>query len=56
MMFQRRKLHDDLFLVFIIVLKPGKAGQPGTWLIRGWNRAGLKKRGSQKPDRPDRLP
>jgi hypothetical protein len=43
MMFQRRKLHDDLFPVFIIVLKPGQTGQPETRLTQGWNRAGLKK-------------
>jgi hypothetical protein len=53
MMFQRRKLHDDLFPVFIIVLKPGQAGQLGTRLTWGWNRAGLKKRQSKtRPTRP----
>jgi len=53
MIFQRRKLHDDLFPVFIIVLKSGQAGQPGTRLTWGWNRAGLKKRQSKtRPTRP----
>jgi hypothetical protein len=52
MMFQRRKLHDDLFPVFIIVLKPGQAGQPGTRLTWGWNRAGLKKKAVKNPTDP----
>ena len=39
-----------LYIIYIIVLKPGPAGRPETRPTRGWNRAGLKKnRGRKNP-------
>jgi hypothetical protein len=36
------------FSIYIIVLKPGPAGRPGTRLTQDWNRAKLKKKQEKK--------
>ena len=43
---QGKSYSPFFFSIYIIVLKPGPAGRPGTRLTRGWNQAKLKKKPS----------